>query len=163
MEHISLQPQTAFQNAYKEVRVQLCELQLKMLHTDFSSDEASVLLDKLHTTLAACEQGTRREEKYILPRLKHTAAAMLADLEEEHEQEADLMARLRYLAKRWQQTNHKQDERALLFGLTDYTSFKLSHLNREERELMPILRRHFSDEELQQMQQQIMAAYQLQA
>lgn len=155
MKQIQVLRHAPFQNTYKNLRTRLCELQIKMLQTEFPSAAADELLNTLVETLEFCEESTRQEEACILSRLQDKAAAMAAELAEEHEQEEDLMARLRYLVKRWQQTHYAPDAQAILFGLSDFTAFKLVHLNREQRELMPILWQHYNDKELKCIEQEM--------
>lgn len=142
-----------FRYPHQNMRLQLCELQIKMLQTQFPSAAADDLLSHLEETLSFCESVTQKEEAFVLNQLRNKAAAIVADLQDDHAQEEDLIARLQYLIKRWRQHGQASDANAILLGLGDFTAFKFTHLNREERELMPILWQHFSDQELEEMEQ----------
>lgn len=136
---------------HNQMKIRLCELQVKMLQITFPSDDATELLHTLEATLEFCESVTRQEQSRVLSKLNNKAAAIVADLEEDHETEEELIARLRYLVKRWRQREQQQDFQAIIYGFGDFLSFKLSHINKEERELIPILWQNFSDEELLEM------------
>lgn len=131
----------AIHKTQKEMRIRLCDLQIKVMQTPFPSTAADELLVYLTNTLHYFEEHTHQEQEFVLAHLKKNASAMLEELEEEHEQEEDLIARVHYLIKRWRQSGKSQDAKALVYGLTDFTAFKLNHLNREAREMIPMLER----------------------
>ncbi len=93
------------------------------------------LMDFLHEHHTGEDQGL-----YPLVRATNPAAAELLDaMAGEHDAVDPAVGRLREAATRWDGSGSDADRRAMVAALDDLESVLLPHLDREEREAMPLV------------------------
>lgn len=151
-----------FYHVHKGLRAMLYDAGNRLQQTDFSNtDEITALCDRLSNVLNLFDKHAATEDQFILPAISQYEPAVSTLFAEEHVQNHTLGEKLRSVIKGLQQSSNEYDHQtwgAVLRPLwVEFIVFNLQHMAKEEDVLNPLLWRYYSDEELQQITQQIIA------
>lgn len=151
-----------FNQVHKALRSMLFDAADRLQQTDFDKrDEATEMVYDLEKVLYYFEKHAEHEDSFILPAVARYDAALVASFEEEHVADHALAESLRYTMAAWEQADEVADMidlgRRLLLTFNDFIAFNLTHMNREEDELNRVLWAYYTDQELQQIRQMLVA------
>jgi hemerythrin-like domain-containing protein len=149
-----------FNQIHKGLRALLFDTALKLQQTDFNDEAAtSAIFDQIQRVLWLFHGHADTEDNMVLPLIEKKAPVVAADFEKEHETDHLLAVAIQKAMQRYEQLS-SQEERtdagtAVLIALNEFVAFNLSHMNREETLLNPILWQHYTDEQLVSLTQEI--------
>lgn len=126
-------------------------------------DQASTraMLTQLDEAIKKLKEHADHEERFVHPALESRSPGITGPFEQNHRDDELLFVELQTLGRQMESANGDQ-RRAVgnrIYGLfSKYVGEYLGHLDREEQQLEPALWRHFSDQELQSIDGQIMGS-----
>lgn len=151
-----------FQPIHKALRSALFDATSLVARTEFADlGEAAAAARTVATLLDLLDGHAEHEERFVVPRFARHAPALAASIEADHGRLEGLQAELRALLPRTCSAVVPEREAAgQLLGraLTLLVADHLRHMDREETEAMPVLWAHHTEEELEEMEQQIRGA-----
>lgn len=142
-----------FNLIHKALRSMMFEAATAIQQTDFTNrDEAIVTIHRLEKVLYYFDEHADHEDKYILPAIERYAQQLVDDLESQHVVDHALGQSLRDAISQWKTT---EDEalmvelgHRILYDFNEFIAFNLTHMNKEEEELNPVLWQYYSDLEI---------------
>lgn len=138
----------------------LYETAIQVQQTDFSEPAASAVVDQLKQILLYFDEHADSEDQFILPHIRIHNTQLIDELEKEHETDHRLTQTLFNHIQQWQDSVSASRREAigqqLGVAFSEFIAFNLSHMNREENELLSLLWQHYTDAEIRQMQGQIL-------
>ena len=159
---ISQKRYNVFNNIHKALRSMLFNVQMKMQQTDFCTPEANSMITELEKVLHYYDEHADHEDKYLLANIEQREPQITAELEKDHVVDHELSDNLRNQINRWKEgkdASERQDAaQEIFYALNDFVAFNLYHMNKEERQLLPLLWKHYTDMEIIGMEQQIIAS-----
>jgi hypothetical protein len=148
-----------FNNIHKGLRGMLFTLQLKMQQTDFTSGDALAVINELETALHYFDEHADHEDRFILANIIKHEPAIVQELENDHVIDHKLGDDLRGYLSKWRNAETATEKELagsqVLCALNEFIAFNLYHMNKEENQLLLLLWKHFTDEEIHIMEQQI--------
>jgi hypothetical protein len=148
-----------FSAIHKGLRRMLFEVQLRMQQADFADPAAEEVLLELERLLGYYEQHGEHEDKYIFPHLTAHAPHLVDTLTDDHQADKVLTAGIHANITRFRDAKYADDReaagRATLFLFNEFIAYNLTHMNKEETELLELLWLHYSDAEIMLMEKHI--------
>ncbi|MFD2573864.1 hemerythrin domain-containing protein [Spirosoma soli] len=149
-----------FNQIHKGLRGMLYDTALRLQQTDFSQPQASQALEPLHQVLVYFDDHAEHEDRCILPHIHKHSAQLVDEFEKDHEVDHRLTQTLFGHIQEWETANSASQREAIgqqiLFAFNDFIAFNLYHMNKEETVLIDLLWQHYTDADIQQMQQAIL-------
>jgi hypothetical protein len=145
---------------HKALRAMLMDMTLELQHANFLNlEKTNALLQKLETVIDTFDVHANHENTLIIPLIQEQNPEIYHQFEEEHEADHELGERLKTamdaLKTEEDATTRLSLGAQILYAFYDFTAFNFSHMNREETILNDVLWKHFTDEKLIKVNQQI--------
>ena len=151
-----------FNNIHKGLRGMLFTTQLQIQQTDFASAEALTVVNELENVLHYFDEHADHEDRFILANILEQEPQIAKELENDHVIDHNLSEQLRGHIAIWKAaaTNSEKENagRQLFYSFNEFIAFNLYHMNKEENQLLLLLWKHFTDEQIHGMEQQILAS-----
>lgn len=165
----SFEPQSAAQPRFdslapihKAVRLALCDMVARAGQTDFeNAAEAAAFRDDLAAVLEFCEHHAKHEDRFVAPALAGHVQGALEVFEQGHPRLERMIAELATLGNAALDAPAGARARVgqiLYRHLAAFAAENLAHMAEEERTIVPLLQRLYSDAELMAQHDQIIAA-----
>ncbi len=151
-----------FYQVHKGLRELLYQTASRLQQTDFiQQEEADEILAQINEVLDLFDKHAHTEDNFVLSAIEEKEPAVANMFEAEHVMDHALANRLRSLVNMFHHTV-STDERnelasAIRFSYIEFMVFNLNHMGKEESELNLLLWKHFSDETLHGITQQILS------
>jgi len=147
---------------HKALRAKLYDTALNLQQTYFADTaEAKTVLEKVNEVIHAFEQHGYHEDSILMPVIEKFQSATIASFEKDHIDDRHMGEVLRHLQNIYYAAQSKQERiiagSAITKAFIDYMVFNLLHMQREEIELNKLLWEHYSDDEIQKINDRIIA------
>lgn len=156
------QRHNVFTQIHKGLRGMLYDTALRLQQTDFSDPQASKAIEPLHQLLVFFDEHAENEDRFILPHIRHYQAQLIDELENDHQIDHQLTQTLFDHMRAWETATTGSQREAIgqqiLFAFNEFIAFNLYHMNKEETVLIDLLWKHYTDAEIRQMEQAIIAS-----
>lgn len=140
----------------------LFDTQLKIQQADFTSQPANDVISTLETILDYFDEHADHEDRFILANIVECEPQIAKELENDHIIDHNLSQQLRNYIDQWKKASSGKEKenagRQIFYGFNEFIAFNLYHMNKEENQLLLLLWKHFTDEEIHGMEQQILAS-----
>lgn len=151
-----------FNMLHKALRAMLYDTALTLQQTSFTNkDEAIAAFKKLNEVIEAFEQHGHHEDSMVIPVIEKFQPAITASFEKDHIDDRKMGDDLKHLQNIYLSLQSQQERiiagSAITKTFVDYMIFNLNHMQREEIELNKLLWDHYSDDEIQKINDQIVA------
>jgi len=151
-----------FNQIHKGLRALLYHTSLQLQHCHFLDEaQANAALDQVAEVITLFEEHASVEDEQIFPLLQSFAPAIIADFEQQHDEDHQLGSRLQRCILNVKQAASPQEKHqagyALCQAFQDFTAFNLTHMNAEEAIVNKALWEHYTDEQLIAKQRAIAA------
>lgn len=151
-----------FNMIHKALRAMLYDTALSLQQTYFAdAAEAEAALQKIETVLNQFEQHAHHEDTYLLPSITYFNPWLANEFEKEHETDSTLCNRIKHLLNIFRATTLPEERlvagSAITKAFTEFLVFNLQHMAKEEIVLNQALWQHYTDAELMQLNQTIVA------
>ncbi|MDF2191851.1 hemerythrin domain-containing protein [Paraflavitalea sp. CAU 1676] len=151
-----------FNLIHKALRSMLYETANLIQQTDFECrEEAEHTMYLLEKILYYFDKHAQHEDTFILPAIARYNKELVDSFENEHVADHALAESIRESMEAWEKTNDPAEMIALgrhiFLTFNDFIAFNLTHMNKEEDELNAVLWEYFSDPELMQITQSLVA------
>lgn len=151
-----------FNMIHKSLRVMLYDTALTLQQTYFAdTTDAAEAFEKLNSVINAFEQHGHHEDSILMPVIEDYHSGMIASFEREHIDDRRMGDGLKHLQNIYNAAQSSQERiiagSAIAKSFGDYLVFNLQHMQREEIELNKLLWDHFTDDEIQKINDQIIA------
>lgn len=146
---------------HKGLRFGTARLLIRLGTTDWRDSAAAEMLVPLKLRLALAKDHLEHEDADIHPALRERAPGLAAVLDEDHEHHYLTFAELDRLIAAVEAADDAERPaagRALYLRFTTYFADDLEHMAREETEVLPVAQANFSDRELMDMENAIIAS-----
>jgi hypothetical protein len=155
-----MQRYNSFKQIHKGLRVLLFDTAHSLQQTDFTNEqEAGSALNKVREAVMLFDEHARKEDQYILPAIAQYEPSVTDAFEQEHKKDVELSNNLTALAETFFLLDSDAEKQnageALNEAFIAFVSFNLEHMAKEEHVLNKLLWRHYTDDHIKQMQQQI--------
>ena len=152
----------SFYLIHKGLRAMLYDAALTLQQTDFSRmEESTRALAKVNDVLFAFEHHAHHEDNFILPAVEAYEPEIATSFESEHQEDYRLAGRLRNLLIIYENSFLPEERTvcgsAITKSFTEFLTFNLQHMAKEELLLNHALWRLYTDEQIKAIQQQLMA------
>jgi len=152
----------AFNLIHKGLRGMLYDAALAIQQTDFASDNAIETVRKVEYLVHAFDEHADHEDAHVLPMVTKYNPQMVADFEKDHVVDHKLSADLINYVNNWKAASDTSARlecgSQLFYAFNEFIAFNLYHMNREEQALLYVLWSHYTDMEIREMQQRIVAS-----
>lgn len=149
----------AFNQIHKGLRGMLYDTALLIQQTDFTAPEAAETVSRLEQVLAFFDEHAEHEDKFILPHIIRHNAALVEELEKDHDLDHELTKDLYNHAAAWKGAVTAESRVSLgnliFYAFNEFIAFNLYHMNKEENVLNYVLWTHYTDAEIHDMEMQI--------
>jgi len=139
----------------------LFSIQMNVQKTDFSAPEAAATVGELERVLNYYDAHASHEDQYFLSNILKLEPQLAKAFEDEHIIDHRLSNDLRRQINIWKNSASLKEQetagREIFYALNAFIAFNLYHMNKEENELLLVLWKHFTDEEIMGMEQQLLA------
>jgi hypothetical protein len=147
---------------HKALRAMLYDTGLTLQQTLFSdAAEAENALQKVEAVLHQFEQHAHHEDTYVLPSIIYYNPWLANEFEKEHITDNQLSKRLQHLLNIFRATTLAEERMiagsAIAKAFTEFMVFNLEHMAKEEIVLNQAFWQHYTDAELMQLNQTIVA------
>ena len=151
-----------FNMIHKALRALLYDTALTLQQTYFAdSAEAEAALQKVEMALHQFEQHAHHEDTFILPAITYYNPWLANEFEKEHVEDGNLSNKLKHLLNIFRATTLAEEKEiagsAIYKAFTEFLVFNLQHMAKEEIVLNQALWQHYTDAELIQLNQTIVA------
>jgi hypothetical protein len=151
-----------FNMIHKALRAKLYDTALNLQQTYFAdAEETKTVLEKVNEVINAFEQHGYHEDSILMPVIEKFQSATIASFEKDHIDDRHMGEDLKHLQNIYHAARSKQERivagSAITKAFIDYMVFNLLHMQREEIELNKLLWEHYSDDEIQKIDDQIIA------
>ncbi|WP_460970023.1 hemerythrin domain-containing protein [Spirosoma migulaei] len=151
-----------FTQIHKGLRGMLYDTALRLQQTDFSGPQASQAIEPLHQLLLFFDEHAENEDHFILPHIRPYQTQLIDELENDHQIDHQLTQTLFDHIRAWETATSSNQREAIgqqiLFAFHEFIAFNLYHMNKEETVLIDLLWKHYTDAEIRQMEQAIIAS-----
>lgn len=149
-----------FLQIHKGLRAMLYETALNLQHADFGNVAATALVtDQVQKVLWLFEGHAHVEDSQVFPLIAHHAPETVADFESQHEQDhalgEALQLQLNQLAACTNADERKLAGLSLQQAFQCFVAFNLEHMVKEETIVAGLLWKHYSDEQLHALTNEI--------
>ena len=147
---------------HKGLRAMLYDTATTLQQTDFVDISAATpALAKVNDVLFAFEHHAHHEDNFIIPAVEAYEPEIAATFEHEHQEDYRLAGRLRNLLIIYENSFLPEERTvcgsAITKSFTEFLTFNLQHMAKEELLLNHALWRLYTDEQIKAIQQQLMA------
>jgi len=147
---------------HKGLRAMLYDTATTLQQTDFVDISAATpALAKVNDVLFAFEHHAHHEDNFILPAVEAYEPEIATSFESEHQEDYRLAGRLRNLLIIYENSFLPEERTvcgsAITKSFTEFLTFNLQHMAKEELLLNHALWRLYTDEQIKAIQQQLMA------
>ena len=147
---------------HKGLRAMLYDTATTLQQTDFVDISAATpALAKVNDVLFAFEHHAHHEDSFILPAVEAYQPDIAASFDSEHQEDYRLTGRLRNLLIIYEKSFMPEERTvcgsAITKSFTEFLTFNLQHMAKEELLLNHALWRLYTDEQIKAIQQQLMA------
>ena len=147
---------------HKGLRAMLYDAATSLQQTDFADVlMAAPALAKVNDVLFAFEHHAHHEDNFILPAVEAYEPEIAASFESEHQEDYRLAGRLKNLLIIYENSFLPEERTvcgsAITKSFTEFLTFNLQHMAKEELLLNHALWRLYTDEQIKAIQQQLMA------
>jgi hypothetical protein len=148
-----------FGNIHKALRRMLFDIQTKIQQTDFSAPEAAEIIGSLKQILEYYDEHAVHEDKFLISRIVMHEPKLAESLEKDHVIDHKLSQDLAKLVHEFETSPETREETGskIFYAMNEFIAFNLYHMNKEETELLAVLWKHYSDEQIINMEQEILA------
>ncbi len=157
---MSEQRYNVFNQIHKGLRGMLYDTALRIQQTDFTQTEAGTTVDQLEQVLHFFDEHAENEDGFILPHIRPHNAALIDELEKDHDIDHQLTQTLLDQIRDWRATDAAAPRETigqrLGYAFNEFVAFNLYHMNKEENVLMYLLWTHYTDAEIRQMEARIL-------
>ena len=152
-----------FNPIHKALRAMLYDTSLTLQQTYFAdADEAETAMEKVKQVVDIFDKHAAKEDHFVMPAIERYEPSLADAFEKEHEQDHALTEKLRGLLTVYNyaiKTEVKiQTGQAISRAFLEFMIFNLAHMDREETVLNKILWRYYTDDEILEMNQRIVAS-----
>jgi hypothetical protein len=152
-----------FNQIHKGLRALLYDTSLTLQQTYFAdADEAETAMEKVRQAVDIFDAHAAHEDHFVLPAIQRYEPSLVDAFEQEHETDHALSEKLRGLLTVYShaiKTEVKiETGQAITRAFIDFMIFNLEHMGKEETVLNKVLWRYYSDEEIMDINQRIVAA-----
>ncbi len=152
----------SFYLIHKALRAMLYHAALTLQKTDFTdSAQASKALAGVNDVLFAFDRHAYHEDSFIIPAVAAYEAEVAASFEQEHEEDHRLADYLKNLLNIFDNTYFAEERTicgsAIIKSFTAFVVFNLEHMAKEEMLLNQALWKHYTDEQIIEKHQQLLA------
>ena len=152
-----------FNLKHKGLRAMLFQTAMDLQHTCFDhSESAAETISKVESVMHAFHKHAEHEDKFVLPELQKYNASLIDEFESEHAMDELLTQNINKLIATCQLATGKEAMIAAGYALTmafnEFIAFNLYHMNKEENKINNTFWKYFTDEELAQVTQKIIAS-----
>jgi hypothetical protein len=153
----------AFYLIHKGLRAMLYDAALTLQQTDFAdAAETVTALAKVNDVLFAFDRHAHHEDSFIIPAVEAYEPELAASFAQEHEEDHRLAGYLKNLLTIYDNTFFPEEKSicgsAIIKSFTEFLVFNLQHMAREEMLLNQALWKHYTDEQIIAIQQQLLAS-----
>ncbi len=154
-----------FRQIHKGLRALLFDSSLRLQQTDFEQEEKPLMaIKQVQLALMLFDGHAEVEDNMILPLIHRYNPALIESFNAEHHEDEKLAKEICESVSLWLEAKTEVDKiragAVLVWRFNGFVAFNLAHMNREEKELNPVLWAHYSDMELRQLVQEIGAKVQ---
>lgn len=151
-----------FNQIHKALRSMLFDAAGRLQQTDFDDrEEAAEIIRDIEKILHYFDKHAEHEDQFILPAVARYNHELVESFEKEHVADHALAESLRTTIATWKQADDPDLMidlgRHLLLTFNDFVAFNLTHMNKEEDELNVVLWTYYSDQELLQIKNMLVA------
>lgn len=151
-----------FNLLHKGLQLQLTDTLVMLKQTDFSRiAEAQPSLRKVHALYRLCYDQSYLEDKWLLPVIAPVAPAVSFVLEQDHQDNRVNWQRLKGLMIVYDHAVSSEEKKlagnAIVTAFTELASANMRHMFKEEEMINAILWDHYTDAEIFDIEQDIMA------
>lgn len=153
----------AFNQIHKALRAMLYDTAMTLQLTDFSlPEEADEAIKKVEQTLVLFDDHATHEDDFVLTAVEQFDADLVRSFQNEHIIDESLTHRLRSLIALFDRAVSSQERRetgtVIMKDFNEFIAFNLKHMNREETELNELIWNHYTDAQLLQIIDAIVAS-----
>lgn len=160
METVRFNP---FHQVHQALRALLYHASITVQHTDFTQEvQAGKTITLLEELVNFFEAHAHKEDTQVFPLIAAAAPELVADFEAQHEKDhalgEELVDALHDCRKAVADLEKKLAGKKLQRALNAFTAFNLTHMNAEETVVLDVLHREYTDAQLLEREQQIVAS-----
>lgn len=152
-----------FHQVHQALRALLYHASITVQHTDFTQEpQAGKTIALLEELVNFFEAHAHKEDTQVFPLIAKAAPELVADFEAQHEKDhelgEELVDALHACRDAASDTEKKLAGKKLQRALNAFTAFNLTHMNAEETVILDVLHREYTDAQLLEREQQIVAS-----
>ncbi len=152
-----------FNQIHKALRALLYDAALTVQQTNFANaEEAETALEKIKSVLGIFDKHADHEDHFVLPAIHQYEPSLVDSFEQEHVEDHQLAENLRILMAGFANIGTTEAKlltgHSILHSFIAFMSFNLDHMAKEETVLNERLWRYYSDAELLELNEKIVAA-----
>lgn len=160
METVRFNP---FHQVHQALRALLYHASITVQHTDFTQEaQAGKTITLIEELVNFFEAHAHKEDTQVFPLIAAAAPELVADFEAQHEKDhelgEELVDALHDCRNAVADLEKKLAGKKLQRALNAFTAFNLTHMNAEETVVLDVLHREYTDEQLLEREQQIVAS-----
>lgn len=153
----------SFNNIHKALRAFLYDTALTLQQTCFDdAEEAAPALEKVASVLDAFDSHAHHEDHFVLPAIEKYDKQLVDEFEKEHVTDLMLSNRLRNMLNIYNHAVSGEEKlyagSAICKSFGEFMIFNLQHMAKEELLLVPVLWKYYSDKELIELNQRLVAS-----
>ena len=163
MNQVSAERYNSFNLIHKGLRALLFETGITLMRTDFTDPvEGGKAIQAVQTAADLFNDHALHEDTHILPAVARYDPSLQQEFEEEHEEDEELANKLSSLCMQYNRALAAERRadlgKQILYTFYEFTAFNLYHMNKEEKKLNAALWENYSDQDIQRIQQKILAS-----
>ncbi|MCW4470051.1 hemerythrin domain-containing protein [Flavobacterium sp. MFBS3-15] len=148
-----------FNNIHKGLRAMLFDTQLKIQQTDFNQPEAAAVIEQLETALFYFDEHADHEDRYLISPIAKLEPLIAMELENDHLVDHHLSGQLISSIAQWKSAEDFKGRelawRHIFYAVNEFIAFNLYHMNKEENQLLLLLWKYFTDEQIMAMEHEL--------
>jgi hypothetical protein len=151
-----------FNQIHKALRALSYDTAIALQQADFTLEaEMNTVLQRVALLVELYENHAYHEDYFMFPHLKKLNAGLAEEFDKEHHKDHELGERIKEAIAAWHSAADSDGRIkagwSAYYALNEFIAFNLYHTNKEEREINPVIWKHFTDEELLALSHQIVA------
>jgi len=151
-----------FYQIHKALRFMLYETGIELQRTDFTSrEEADACLKKISEVVHLFEKHAHNEDEKVFSALQEYELSVVDSFEQEHVTDLELAEKLKTLVRMYASLTNDGEKTqlgsALRKSYIDFMVFNLQHMAREEDVINNLLWRHYSDDQIRAIENDIVS------
>lgn len=153
----------SFNVIHKGLRAALYQTALQLQQTDFTEDDqAEEVVNKVKEIVLLFEGHAHKEDTFVLPAINEYEPSVVAAFESEHVEDEKLGQELNTAVEKVLSSSSSLEKiisgRELTEAFVRFMVFNLTHMAKEEDVINRILWRYYSDDEIKQLNEKIVAS-----